>query len=511
MKKLTGALLALMLVLMALLGAVAEEAEPVTIELTNAQWLPIYAADDPFVLALRGGEGAVEEELPVMVVPYRWSYDLYARVQPQSLRDKRYTVQSENPEVVRTDDNTIRGQQVGETVITVSSTADPDASLSYRVLVIQRVNHIGLSTEARQVAVDRTISLSADVQPADASLKDVEWTSGNEQVAVVDEHGTVRGVGRGDVRITAKAKDGSDVQSSIYLEVTQPPMGIELDMNALSIAAGKSVYVKATVLPRNANNHQVTWVSSDESVARVSQDGRITGVALGDCEIICQSREDEMVRAAVAVNVTEPVRKLTLDAAPPVYVGESAHLSWTIEPEEASNQTLKLTSTNERVFTIAPDGTITAVGAGEAYVNAVTTDGTNIRDQVRVRVGEHVQSVHMLRRTAYIDVRETAIAGAVFEPKNPSNMNMTWESDDTDVATVEPVKNQLHRVRITGVTEGETVVRGVTEDGGFETSIAVKIGHYRNAASIQDAYLDSNGKIRIAVKNVSRELYLSRV
>ena len=155
-------------------------------------------------------------------------------------------------------------------------------------------------------------------------------------------------------------------------------------------------------------------------------------------------------------------------------------------------------------------GTVTGLKLGESYVDAMSTDGSNRRARVRVKVGQHVQGVHMLRSVAYIDANETSTTGAVLEPKNATNQNMTWRSADPSVCVVEPVNKQSHRVKISGVGYGETVVYGTTEDGGYQTSIRVKVGDYSHATKITDALIDGKGRVEIRVKNIS-DLDLTRV
>ena len=132
----------------------------------------------------------------------------------------------------------------------------------------------------------------------------------------------------------------------------------------------------------------------------------------------------------------------------------------------------------------------------------MTTDGTNRRARVKVRILQHVEGVHMKRNTAYISRGETATTGAELEPKDASNKNMTWESADPSVATVASVKKQGNRVKITGVSNGDTTVTGTTEEGGFQTSIRVRIGDWDHALKLTEAHVEGADQI-LTVKNVS--------
>jgi len=203
------------------------------------------------------------------------------------------------------------------------------------------------------------------------------------------------------------------------------------------------------------------------------------------------------------VHVLQPVTGIIFSEPPEVYVGETGTLAWSVEPANASNPAIRLTSGNGKILTVSDDGTITGVKAGYANVKAVSTDGSNKQANVKVRILQHVTGVHMYRHTAYIDRGETATTSAVLEPSDATNHNMTWESADPAVAKVSPVAKQGNRVSVTGVSNGETTVTGTTEDGGFQASINVKIGDFSRMLKILHVSCGAKGKLSIKLKNVS--------
>ena len=136
-------------------------------------------------------------------------------------------------------------------------------------------------------------------------------------------------------------------------------------------------------------------------------------------------------------------------------------------------------------------------------MKAVTTDGSNRQARIKVKVLQHVTGVHMKRQVAYIDPGQTSAAGAVVEPEKATNHNMTWESADQSVATVQADKKQPNRVHITGISRGETVVTGTTEDGGFQTSILVKVGDWEKSLKWTEAGFGGRGNLYFRVNNNS--------
>ena len=499
MKKMLSLLLALVMLCMSL-AALAEEGETVTLEL-NAGKLPVYAADDPYLNGLTSaGDG-----LPVIVLAVKKNVQLQVNVLPKTTKNKKVELAVDNEAVVRVKGNTVSGLAPGETVLTITSVQDSSVAIQYRIVVIQPVTRLTLTAPAKSVAIGGTIQLTPVYAPENATRQQVTWVSANEQIATVDENGVVTGLKRGTARITATAADGSNIRANISVQVTQSAEEITLDKPELTIDVGRNAVVKATVMPKDTNNKKVVWSSSDESIATVDKQGRIKAVALGDCEITCSSEEIGTVQAKAVVHVQQPVKKVTFSPAPAVYNDETAQLTWTIEPENASNPKLTFVSSNEKILTVDENGVVTGVSGGEATVTATTTDGSRRQAKIKVKVMQHLTGVHMLRKTAYIDYGQTSSAGAILEPERAKNVNpnMTWESANPSVASVAQNKKAPNKVDITGVAYGDTEVYGTTEDGGFRTSIKVKVGDWENSLKWVEGKFDARCNLCFAVKNVS--------
>ena len=509
MKKILIPLLVLaMLFMSAFALAEGEEVNGLSV---NTAKLPVYAADDPAPAGLGLSAQAVEANLPVLVLQVKQNLQLQVAVMPKTVKNKKVTLSVDNEEIAKVKGNAVIGRASGETVLTIASEANPDVKVQFTVLVYQPVTRITVTAAAKSVAVGESMALTPAFAPEEATLKAVTWSSANEAIAVVDENGNVSGVKKGDVRITAAAKDGSGIKASINVKVTQNAEEITLDNTEVTVDTGRNTVLKATVLPKNTDDKKVIWTSSDESIATVNAQGRVTGVALGDCEIICASVTNGEVQARAAIHVQQPVTKVTFGEAPMVYAGESAQLTWSIEPANASNPAVSFKSGNDKILTVDENGVVTGVKAGKTFVDVVTQDGSKRKARLNVKVGQHVTGVSMKRHTAYIDVNTSSAASAVVEPGNATNQMMTWKSDDPSIADVSLASKQGNKVNIKGIREGETVVRGTTEDGGFETSILVKVGDYSHALKITNAEIGGKGQIYVTVRNVSDDLPITNI
>ena len=499
----------LVMILLCVSTAALADGNDIKLELNTAK-LAVYEADDPYLKQLGMTEQPEEDVLPVLVLPVRKILKLQVTVTPKTVRNKKFTLAVDDEKLVQVRGNALTGLKPGVAELTIASAQDPKAALRYRVLVIQPVTRISLTAPAKTVGVGKTLTLTPAFVPDNATLKSVTWSSSNNGIATVDKKGNVTGVKRGTVRITALSKDGGNIRANISIQVVQMAEKITLDKKELTVDAGRTGVLRATVLPADTNDKKVIWTSSDEKIAKVNPQGRVTGVKVGDCEIICTSKTSGQVEARAVVHVQQPVKKVSFKDAPAVYVGESAQLSWKIEPADATNQAVSFKSANEGIVKVDQDGKVTGVKAGETYVTVITKDGSNRQAKVKVKVFQHVTGVHMKRSIAYIDLNTSSTTTAILEPSRYVNTNMTWKSADPSVATAEPAGKETCKVSIYGLKKGTTTVTGTTEDGGHKASITVKVGDWENSLKWIEGKFGARGQFYFQVRNVS-DLYITSV
>ncbi len=152
------------------------------------------------------------------------------------------------------------------------------------------ISGAGLSDKTLNLTEGKTSKLTATVKPDNASDKNVTWTSSDASVASVSSDGTVTAVrasGSATATITATAGGKSD---SITVKVAEDPSIVHVTSVTVSgdasVMEDKTIQLSATVKPDNATNKNVTWSSSDDSVATVSSNGTVTGVNAGTVDII---------------------------------------------------------------------------------------------------------------------------------------------------------------------------------------------------------------------------------
>ena len=218
-------------------------------------------------------------------------------------------------------------------------------------------------------------TLTATVEPTNATNKTVMWSSSNDSVAMVDSNGEVTGISKGVATITAKATDGSDVGATCEVEVKQ--LVTDINLTDMQINVGETKQVQAEVLPENANEKALTWSSSDNNIAPVDSNGNVTGISRGTATITATSTDGSNISATCKVEVKQQVTGISLNKTElSLYTGRSETLTATVKPDNANDRTLIWSSSNPEVATVDSNGNVKAIGRGEAVITATANDGS---------------------------------------------------------------------------------------------------------------------------------------
>ena len=242
---------------------------------------------------------------------------------------------------------TVTAVAAGEADVT-ASVKDADIAASTHIKVVVTPTDV-VAPESIDLVTngENTKSLDAKLVPADATDVKLAYESSDESIATVDETGKVTAVANGECTITtyviAKTEDTDasepsavvveaadseeaddsvatmpedlaaidsafgvvpeDLKAETKVTVTTNVESVTLDKTEGVLTVGNTVTVTATVTPDTATNASVTWTSSDEAIATVDSEGKITAVAPGTATITATSDSNPDASAAYAVTV----------------------------------------------------------------------------------------------------------------------------------------------------------------------------------------------------------------
>ena len=188
------------------------------------------------------------------------SAELKANVTPENATNKTVTWSSDNTAVATVDaSGKVTAVAPGTATITVT-TADGGKTANCTVTVTQPVNDVTLDKTTMDLFVGNGGTLTAKVQPDNASNKTVNWTTSNAGVATVDANGKVTAVGAGKATITATAADGSEKKAACEVTVTAKTYTLTADPAAIgfgSVQTGYSQPAAQTVTVKNTGNQNL--------------------------------------------------------------------------------------------------------------------------------------------------------------------------------------------------------------------------------------------------------------
>ena len=210
---------------------------------------------------------------------------------------------------------TVKGLKAGKcNVKAVSEDGGFEYECDITVIPTTKVENISLVVSKSEVKVGYMVRVQATVTPSDADNKEVEWSSSDTAIARVqavegaNDKVDVIGVSEGWVTITATAKDGSGVKGEIEILVVEPIMVEFVVIETPSkdkIAVGETLQLVGGAYPNEAPNRTLKWISSDPSVATVSNSGLVRGIAEGKVTITAKSTDGTNKEDSVEIQVFE--------------------------------------------------------------------------------------------------------------------------------------------------------------------------------------------------------------
>ena len=232
----------------------------------------------------------------------------------------------------------------------------------------------------------------------------------------------------------------------------------------LDLNKTKEETITATTEPKDA---KITWSSSDEKVATVDENGKITGVAIGETTITATAEDGGIAECIVTVKDTtdgETEVKLNKENIELDLGGtKEEQLSATVTPNELE---VTWTSSDEKIAKVDETGKVTGIKAGTAEITAKAKDGTKATCKVTVTdekgIAKEPEKIEMniTNPTISMDRTKELQIEVKIEPEGSNtNVKLTYKSSNEKVATVD------ENGKVTIKEPGETIISVMTENG----------------------------------------------
>ena len=416
--------------------------------------------------------------------------------------DKVKSYKSSNTKVATvTNNGVVKAVGKGSAYITVLTEGGLKAT--YEVVVTTEtpknvdVTSISLNKQKETIYVGNTLSLTANINPTNATNKSIKWTSSDNSIATVT-NGLVKGIKEGSVTITATSNNGKTATCVVTVsksKTTSSEIKVEsitLNNTNVTVNEGSAALLMAKVSPENATNKTITWTSSNTSVATVTN-GLIRGIKEGTTTITAKSSNGVVATSKVKVEKVQGevvVTSVTLNPTSlNIKVGETSSITSAISPASATNKTITWSSSNPSVATVS-GGIVKGIKEGSATITATSSNGKTATCNVTVTKTQttvNVSSIILGKTSLEIKVGDSSTLTTTISPSNATDKTITWTSSNTSVATVNngvvtgksvgtatiTAKSNNGKTATCTVTVKEVAVTGVSLD---KTSASIKVG-----------------------------------
>lgn len=313
---------------------------------------------------------------------------------------------------------------------------------------------------------NKTTTLKAIFTPADTTVKTAKWSSSNPAVIKVSSKGKIKAVAIGSATITAKSTDGG-LKATCFVTVPRRATGIKLNKTSAKVDLNGKYTLKATVLPADATYDDVTWSSSNKSVATVSSSGVVYGKALGKAVITATSVDGGFKKSCTVTVITPPSSVKISKTSATVNVGSSFTLKAKVLPEDATYKTITWKSSDTSVATVS-GGKVTTKKAGTVTISAISSKST-VKAVCTVKVIVPVTGVKLNKTSASVYTGSTLTLTPTVSPSNASVKTVKWTSSDTAVATVSSSGV------VKGIAVGKAVITCKTTNGAKTATCTVTV------------------------------------
>lgn len=373
----------------------------------------------------------------------------------------------------------VTARKEGTAVITATAADGSEKSASCTIKVGATAVDVpvtGITLDQPEITIEvlkDAKQLKATVEPANATNKDVVFSSSNTNVAVVSNTGLVTAINNGTATITVTSKENPSIMAKCLVKVGAPVLVTDVTVQPaeLNLKTDGTYQLSVSVLPSNADERGVTFESSNTAVATVSASGLITAKGPGTATITVTAKDGSGKKATCTVTVTQPVKGVTVSPSSVVIQKDNVQkLTASVVPENATNKKLIYKSSNETVAVVSNDGIITARSEGWATITVCSEENQAIYGTCTVKVGLPVYVTKITLDTTNVTMwaGATRQLGVSIEPANADIKNVTYGSSNPDVATVS--SNGL----ITAKKKGTATITVTATDGsGKSASCAV--------------------------------------
>ena len=161
---------------------------------------------------------------------------------------------------------------------------------------------------------------------------------------------------------------------------------IELSLDNTTLQKGESKQLQVSILPQEASDHKINYISSNPEVASIDDKGNIRAIRSGTATITVKAEENE-VQSQIEIQVYSKVTGISLDQTE-IYmqIDDIFQIHGNVEPDDANDKTILYQSSNSQIATVDENGVITAKQEGETIISGIARENSEVKQDCKVIV-----------------------------------------------------------------------------------------------------------------------------
>ncbi|MCI9127660.1 MAG: Ig domain-containing protein [Eubacterium sp.] len=292
-----------------------------------------------------------------------------------------YSVTSSNPEIVKVNpDNTLTAMGEGVSTITVSGSGAAETfTLEVRSIPVEGVN---IANQIERLQLGETHRLEWYFEPANATTKEITWTSSDSNILEIDSNGNISAKSVGNAVISFNASNNISGEFSVEVYEVYPEQ-IITNVDNINLEIGKAASLNIQILPENTNNTDCDIVVENQAIANIDENLAITPISDGNTKITIKTCNNIVKEIPISV-FHIPVENISIDDSSIEYItmpfsdkaisyDSSIELNASIEPLDASIKDLEWESSNPDVISVKGEEFIIK-GTGEVTLKVCGYD-----------------------------------------------------------------------------------------------------------------------------------------
>lgn len=195
-----------------------------------------------------------------------------------------------------------------------------------------------ISIKASEIKGSKSLKLTANLLPNNATNKLLRWELSDESIANLSSSGILNPLKYGSVKVVAKSTDGSDIFDERVFDFIPPILVNSIEVDQYEITDGLPIQIFALVLPTDAENKDLVWSISDSSIASIDQTGLLTPLTNGTVQITMSSTDNSEVFQTIEVKISGVnTQKRTTLKAENILLWQRNNGGWPKEPHNSFN------------------------------------------------------------------------------------------------------------------------------------------------------------------------------